>query len=116
MRLGIAAAACLAAFPCLAASLPTAGDYGSDAGCAAAPPFTADAGALQLRLTPTAMHGLEWACTFDRVTKRGAAYEVAASCSSEGETRHVTVTVAEHPDGTLTYTDDSGAVVLHRCR
>jgi hypothetical protein len=116
MRSVLALVVTLMSTTCFAASLPIAGDYGSEAGCASTPPFTVDSGSDLLRLTSTAMNGLEWACSFDRVTKRNNRYSVAASCSADGATKPVRVTIVEHPDGTLTYKARNGRFTLHRCK
>jgi hypothetical protein len=116
MRTVLALVVTLISTTCFADSLPIAGDYGSDAGCASTPPFTVDAGSDLLRLTPTAMNGLSWACSFDSVTKRSKGYSVAASCTADGQTKPVKVTIVEHPGGSLTYKAKNGRFTLHRCK
>src|SRR3984893_8743027 len=116
MRTVLALVVTLISTTCFADSRPIAGDYGSKAGCASMPPYTVHAGSDLLRLTPTAMNGLSWACSFDSVTKGSKGYSVAASCTADGKTKPVTVTIVEHPDGTLTYKAKSGRFTLHRCK
>src|SRR5689334_19208402 len=108
MRAVLALAVASMSTGCLADSLPIANDYGSDAGCATPPPYTVDAGSDLLRLTPTAMNGLEWACSFEHVTKKSKGYSIAASCSADGATKPLKVTIVEHSDGTLTYKAKNG--------
>jgi hypothetical protein len=116
MRTVLALAVTLMSTSCFADSLPIPGDYGSDAGCATPPPYTIDNGSDLLRLTPTAMNGLEWSCAFDQVTKKPKGYSIAASCTADGTTKPLKVTIIEYSDGTITYKAKNGRFNLHRCK
>jgi|SRR5579871_3529336 len=116
MRAVLALAATLISTAAFADSLPITGDYGSDAGCATPPPYTVDNGSDLLRLTPTAMNGLEWSCAFGDVTKNSRGFTIAASCTAGGTTKPLKVTIIQYSDGTITYKAKNGRFNLHRCK
>src|SRR5579859_3167101 len=98
----LASLAWLIASPCLAAtSLPLAGDYGTASGCASSPPFTVEASAPALRLSQHEVNGLEWKCSFKRVTKTLMGYSITAACSSEGSTQTVGISLWRTPAGVV---------------
>src|SRR5262249_5425692 len=102
--------------PSLAAtSLPLAGDYGTAAGCASSPPFSVETAASVLRLSAHEVNGLEWKCSFKRVTKTLMGYSIAAACASEGSTQTVGISLWQTPAGVL-YAGPNGLALLHRCR
>ena len=111
----LATLACALASPCVAASLPFKGDYGTASGCRSLPPFTVETGASAIRLSQHAVNGLEWKCSFTRVTKTLMGYSIAAACSSEGSTRSDAISLWQAPAGVVIYSGPSGVFVLHRC-